>query len=71
MPWRIAGTDDYDLDGCGDILWHNGATGELQIWFMRRAQVVRRATVDVVYDGEGIPLVGMPWRIASNLIGLR
>jgi hypothetical protein len=67
LPWRIAGTDDYNLDGSADILWHNGATGEAQIWFMRKGQVVRRATVDAVLDGERIPMVGLPWRIAANL----
>jgi hypothetical protein len=67
LPYRIAGTDDYNQDGSADILWHNDTTGETQIWFMRKTRVARRATVDAVYDGEGIPLVGLPWRIAANL----
>ena len=67
LPWQITGSDDYNLDGSADILWHNDATGETQIWFMRKAKVVRRATVDAVLDGEAIPMVGLPWRIAANL----
>ena len=67
LPWRIAGTDDYNQDGNADILWHNGANGETQIWFMKRSRVARRTTVDAVYDGERIPHVGLPWRIAANL----
>jgi hypothetical protein len=32
--WRGAGVSDFDLDGKPDLLWHNGVTGETQVWFM-------------------------------------
>jgi hypothetical protein len=67
LPWRIMGIEDYNLDGSADILWHNDATGETQVWFMRKEKLVRRATVEAVLDGEAIPMVGLPWRIAMNL----
>jgi hypothetical protein len=67
LPWRIAGVDDYNQDGNADILWHNGTTGETQIWFMNKHAVASRATVDATKDGGGVPYVGLPWRIAANL----
>ncbi len=65
LPWRITGADDFDRDGFGDILWHNGATGETQIWLMRGARIVDRRTVDAQRDGGGA-LVGLPWRIMNH-----
>ncbi len=70
-PWRVAGTNDFDRDGFADLLWHNGATGESQIWLMnapsaaRPAAVKRRVTVDAAGDGGGA-LVGLPWSIMSQ-----
>jgi hypothetical protein len=64
-PWRIAGSNDFDQNGDGDLLWHNGSTGESQIWFMNGTAIVRRATVDAPLDGGGA-LVGLPWRITNH-----
>jgi len=61
-PWNIVGSNDFDRDGVADILWHNGATGESQVWFMKTARLVRRSTVDANLDGGG-HLVGPPWII--------
>jgi hypothetical protein len=32
--WRIEGTNDFNHDGNPDILWHNGSTGDTQVWYM-------------------------------------
>jgi uncharacterized protein (TIGR03437 family) len=32
--WSIAGSEDFNADGFGDILWQNTTTGERSIWFM-------------------------------------
>ena len=60
-PWKIVKSGDFDLDGCSDILWHNGATGEIQLWFMNGHRVRSRATV-LGEDGNAVH-VGPPWSI--------
>jgi hypothetical protein len=65
LPWRITGTNDFSRDGIPDILWHNGSTGETQIWFMDGFRVIGRRTVDADRDGGGA-LVGPPWRIMNH-----
>ena len=65
LPWRIAGTNDFDRDGNADILWHNGSTGETQIWFMEGKNIRDRAPVDAARDGGGA-LVGLPWSIVNQ-----
>jgi hypothetical protein len=64
-PWRIAGANDFNRDGNADILWHNAATGETQVWFMEGPRILRRASVDAARDGGGA-LVGQPWTIVSR-----
>jgi hypothetical protein len=63
-PWRITGSNDFDGDGSADLLWHNEATGESQIWFMNGRSVVRRATVEA-RDGGGA-MVGPPWSVVRH-----
>jgi hypothetical protein len=65
LPWRIAGTNDFNQDGSADILWHNGTTGETQMWLMNGVSVVRRATVGAPADGGGA-MVGLPWSIMNH-----
>ena len=60
-PWKIVKSGDFDLDGCSDILWHNSATGEAQLWFMNGHRVRSRATV-LGEDGNAVH-VGLPWSI--------
>jgi hypothetical protein len=63
-PWSIVGISDFNLNGTADILWHNSATGETQIWFMDGYRVVSRATV---LGETGKPaLVGLPWSIVGT-----
>jgi hypothetical protein len=58
---RIVASRDFNGDGQADILWHNGATGETQVWLMDRHRVTDRQTVQ---DEHGQPIVvGAPWRI--------
>ena len=64
-PWRIAGTNDFNRDGVADILWHNGSTGETQMWFMQGRKIAHRATVNAGSDAGGA-LVGLPWRIMNH-----
>ncbi len=32
--WKVVGTGDFDRDGHLDVLWWNGATGELSVWYL-------------------------------------
>jgi hypothetical protein len=64
LPWRIVGTNDFKVDGKSDVLWHNGSTGETQIWFMDGSRVVGRATV--VGENGRAAFVGLPWSIAGS-----
>jgi hypothetical protein len=32
--WRVVGGPDVNLDGYPDLLWHNGQTGETQVWYL-------------------------------------
>ena len=65
LPWRIVGTNDFNHDGSADILWHNGTTGETQMWLMKGLSIVRRATVEAPTDGGGA-MVGLPWSIINH-----
>jgi hypothetical protein len=65
-PWSIVSSNDFNRDGSTDILWHNAASGETQIWYMNGAARMERATVNAYSDGGGIPLVGAPWRITNH-----
>jgi hypothetical protein len=60
-PWSVVGAQDFNGDGERDVVWHNEATGETQLWFLQGTSVVRRARVTAV-DGGGA-LVGPPWQI--------
>jgi hypothetical protein len=62
-PWRITGTNDFDGNRIGDLIWHNSETGETQIWFMYVGQIKSRATVE---DWWGPALVSDPWRIMPH-----
>ena len=42
--WQIAGWYDFDQDGVADILWHNGTSGDTQLWYMSSA-TSRRSTL--------------------------
>lgn len=53
------GTNDFNDDGRGDILWHNAATGESQIWFISGTSRIGRATV--IGENGKPALVGLPW----------
>jgi hypothetical protein len=64
-PWEIVGSNDFDGDGKADILWHNAATGETQIWLMKGTAIARRVTVDAARDG-GRAAVGLPWQIVAT-----
>jgi hypothetical protein len=35
LAWTIAGIGDFNGDGCSDLLWRNGDTGENAMWFMK------------------------------------
>jgi hypothetical protein len=32
--WRIEGTADFNRDGQVDLVWRNGTTGEVSVWYM-------------------------------------
>lgn len=64
-PWRIAGSQDFNRDGKADLLWHNGTSGETQIWHMNGFRVIGRAVV--LGETGRAANVASPWRIAGGL----
>ncbi len=59
--WRIVGTNDFNQDGHPDILWHNGASGATQVWYMNLAARIGYADFDPslnVADNTGWRVVG-------------
>jgi hypothetical protein len=69
LPWSIVGAGDFYHDLRDDIVWHNSATGETQLWLMDGSRVTGRATV-LGEDGKAA-FVGPPWSIvgAGNFNG--
>lgn len=64
-PWSIAGSNDYNLDGKTDILWHNSTTNQTQIWYMNNN--VRTGTLNLALpSGGGDALQGVPWEIVRH-----
>ncbi len=64
LPWSIVGSDDMNRDGKSDLLWHNAASGETQIWYMNVHKVTGRATV--LSESSGDASVGLPWQITGS-----
>ncbi|MEP6501997.1 MAG: hypothetical protein ABJD97_01600 [Betaproteobacteria bacterium] len=62
-PWRIVGAGDFNRQGWGDILWHNDASNESQLWMLAEHRVIARATV--VGENNAPAFVGLPWRIVG------
>jgi hypothetical protein len=62
-PFSIVAAGDFNGDGMGDIVWHNGETNETQLWFMDRNKLGARATV-LGEDGNAV-FIGPPWRIVG------
>jgi hypothetical protein len=59
--WRLVGEADFDTNGKIDLLWHNGATGETQIWFMDGTSRVGLSQLPAslnVADSSGWTIVG-------------
>ncbi len=63
-PWFIVGSNDFDLDGNTDILWHNKTTNETQIWYLNGATF--RYAQTVLADDSGADHVGAPWHIVGT-----
>jgi hypothetical protein len=60
--WRVSGVRDFNHDGNFDILWHNGTSGETQIWYMNGVSRTSSASVSSslnLQDSSG-------WRIAPQ-----
>jgi hypothetical protein len=55
--WKIAGIGDFNKDAKVDILWRNGATGEIYLWYMNGTTVNGGATIQFVADQN--------WKIAG------
>jgi hypothetical protein len=60
--WRFAGTGDFNYDGKVDVVWHNGGTGQTQVWYMDGVTMTNQAPLDPRYptpDSSG-------WRFAGT-----
>lgn len=44
--WQIRGLADFDGDGQTDVLWHDQASGGLQIWFLAGTTATRVSSLD-------------------------
>lgn len=44
--WRIVAFKDFNRDGKTDLLWHNGSTGAIQLWYMNGATRTSFANFD-------------------------
>ncbi len=64
-PWSVVGANDMNRDRYADIVWHNSATGETQLWLMNGTRVSWRATV-LWENGAAAALVGLPWSIVGT-----
>jgi hypothetical protein len=51
--WRVAATVDLDRDGCPDVVWQNGTTGELAVWLMNGASFSQSRMLN-------------PWRVVDT-----
>ncbi|HLZ09255.1 MAG TPA: hypothetical protein VKT80_11740, partial [Chloroflexota bacterium] len=63
--WQLMGTADFNNDGNTDLLWHNGATGDVVVWFLNGTTVTNG-----VYVTSGGANVNLPasagWEIVSR-----
>ena len=62
-PCSIVGARDFSRDGQTDLLWYNSSSGQTQIWYMSRQQVMGRA--DVLGEDGSAAIVGPPWSIVG------
>lgn len=52
--WRMVGSADFNLDGAGDVIWRNTATGDTAVWFMSLAEYLGAADLGRVTDQNWI-----------------
>ncbi|MBF0608747.1 MAG: DUF1566 domain-containing protein [Candidatus Magnetobacterium sp. LHC-1] len=48
--WDMKATGDYNGDGMNDMLWQNGSTGDVYMWFMNSTTINSGG-----YAGQGVP----------------
>jgi hypothetical protein len=60
--WSVAAVGDFDGDGKTDLLWRNGATGELSEWQMNGASITNSAPVTF---GGAPATPGPSWSVAG------
>lgn len=48
--WEVKGVNDFDQDGCVDILWRNCKSGENDIWLMEKTERKSIKTLSTVSD---------------------
>ncbi len=59
--WRVAGTTDFDADGCRDLVLQQAATGELKIWGLGARAA---AGVPLIHETP-VGTVSPDWRLGA------
>jgi hypothetical protein len=67
LSWQMAALGDYNGDGCTDILWRNGTTGDDYIYFMSGTSIIAEGYLRTVADRKWSVAGAMP--VISGQIG--
>jgi hypothetical protein len=51
--WVPVETKDFNSDGIADVLWRNGFTGELAVWFLSDGKVLQAASLGAIDPKTG------------------
>jgi hypothetical protein len=57
--WELKGTGDFNRDGHIDLLWYNGGTGQIGLWYLNGMTILGTANLSwTVWGNEGWEIKG-------------